>query len=122
MKRLVAYSTGAKDCARQIVLEAFDDILCGNFKIPTQKEMENSLKGFIDYDFDEYQKTKKIIAKHPSWDKEQVADELYRLKLRYDKEYEENLMQAASEAITEIENLLSSLRDAIRAWKIKNLE
>ncbi len=122
MIKLVACSADVKICAKQIVHEAFSDILCGNFRIPVQKEMEHLLKDYIDYDFDEYQKKKKVIAKHPSWDDEQVNGEVYRLKLRYDKEYRENLMQATSEAIAEIENLLSSLSDAIKAWKIKNLE
>ena len=122
MKKLVACSAGAKNFARKIVHEAFNDILCGNFIIPSQKEMEHNLKDFIDYDFDEYQKKKKIIAKHPSLDDEQVNDEVYRLKLRYDREYRENLMKAASETVSEIESLLSSLNGAIKAWKIKNLE
>jgi len=122
MKKLVACSAGAKNFARKIVHEAFNDILCGNFIIPSQKEMEHNLKDFIDYDFDEYQNKKKIIAKHPSWDNDRANDKFYSLKLRYDKEYRENLMQAASEAITEIENLISSLNDAIKAWKIKNLK
>ncbi len=122
MIKLVACSADVKICARQIVHEAFSDILCGNFKMPTQKEMEHLLKDYIDYDFDEYQKKKKVIAKHPSWDDEQVNDEVHKVKRRHDKEYRENLMQATSEAIAEIENLLSSLSDAIKAWKIKNLE
>jgi hypothetical protein len=122
MKKLVAYSASAKNCARQIVNEAFNDALCGNFIIPSQKEMENILKDFIDYDFDEYQNKRKIIAKNPSWDDEQVNNEVYSLKMRYDEEYRQNLRQAASEAIDEIENLLSSLNDAIKAWKIRNLE
>jgi hypothetical protein len=122
MKKLVAYSASAKNCARQIVHEAFDDILSGKFNIPSQKKMEKTLKILIDYDFDEYQKKKKVKAKNPSWDNRQVNDEVYKLKMRHDKEYQDNLRQAASEAITQIENLLSSLNDAIKAWKIKNLE
>jgi hypothetical protein len=122
MRKLVVCSAGAKNCARQIVHEAFNNILCDNFKMPSQQEIENILKDFIEYDFDEYQRKKKIIAKHPSWNDEQVNDEVYRRKLRYDKEYQQNLMQAASEAIAEIETLISSLSEAIKAWKIKNLE
>jgi len=121
MNKVLVSLTGAKTCAGQIVHEAFNEILCGKFNIPSQKEMERILKDFIDYDFNEYQKKKKIIAKNPSWDDDQVNDEVYRLKLRYDKEYRENLMQAASEAVAEIENLISSLSDTIKAWKIKNL-
>jgi hypothetical protein len=79
--------------------------------------MEHILKDFIDNDFNEYQKKKKIAAKHPTWDDQQVNDEVYRLKLRYDKEYRENLMKAVSEAIAEIENLLSSLSDTIKENK-----
>jgi len=121
MKKLIACSADVKVCAKQVVLEALNDILCGNFKIPAQKELEHLLKDFIDYDFDEYQKKKKIVAKHPSWDDEQVNDEVYRLKLRYEQEYGENLTQAVSETISEIEGLISSLSDTIKAWKIRNL-
>ena len=122
MKKLVAYSADVKICAKQIVREAFRDILCGNFTIPSQKELEHILKDHIDYDFDEYQRKKQLEVKHPSWGNEQVDDEVYRLKLRYDKEYRGNLMQAAAEATTEIENLLSRLSADIKAWKIKNLK
>ena len=84
--------------------------------------MENLVKDFIDDDFDEYQTKKKIKAKHPSWSKDRVNDEVYKLKMKYDIEYQSNIKQAASEAITEIENLIRSLNEAIKAWKIKNLE
>lgn len=122
MKKLVTCSVDAKRCAKQIVAGAFNEILGGNFKIPTQKEMEQSLEGYIDYTFDEYQAMSKTISKHPGWDDERVKAEVYRKKLKYDKEYHNNLKQAASEAITEIENLASSLNHTIKAWKIKNLE
>jgi len=51
----VTCSLDAKRCAKQIVTGAFNEILCGNLKIPTQKEMEQSIEGFIDYNFDEHQ-------------------------------------------------------------------
>ena len=122
MNKLVACSADVRFCARQIVHEAFRDILCGNFSIPSQKELEHILKDHIDYNFDEYQRKKKLVVKHPSWGNEQVNDEVYRLKLRYDKEYRANLMQAASEAMAEIERLISKLSTDIKAWKIKNLK
>jgi len=121
MNKLVACSTDAKRCAKQIVTEAFAQILCGNFRIPTQEEMEHSLKGIIDYDIDEYQVRSKIKAKHPGWDRERLKSEVYKTKMKFDKEYQDNLKQAASEAITEIEDLISSLNHTIKAWKIKNL-
>ena len=122
MRKIVACSAGAKSCARQTIVEAFSDVLCGNFETPSQKEMENFLKDFIEYSFDEYQVKRKITAKHPGWDEELLANEVYRLKMRYDNKYRENLMRAAAEAISEIERLLSSLNNAIKEWRRKNLE
>jgi len=122
LAKLVAYSADAKRCARQIVTGAFNEILCGKFHKPTLKEMEQSLKQNIDYIFDEHQEMTKVIAKHPGWDEERVKGEAYKNKMKYDNEYRNNLKQAASDAITEIENLISSLNATIKYWKIKNLE
>ena len=121
MNKLVACSADAKRCAKQVVTGALIQILCGDFRIPAQEEMERALKGIIDYNFDEYQVRSKIKAKHPGWDGERLKSEVYKTKMKFDKEYQYNLRQAASEAITEIEGLISSLKDTIKAWKIKNL-
>ncbi len=116
------YSLDVKRCAQQMVKESFNDIIRGNFKIPSEKEMEGYLKKFIDYAFDEYQTTKKVIASHPEWNEEMVATEVERLKMRYDKEYHTNLISAANQTIEEIENLIKNLDDTIKKWKIKNLD
>ena len=121
-KRLIAYYKEANSYAKQIVQASFDDVLCKTFKVPTQDEMEHSLKNVIEYNFDEYEVRSKIKVKYPGWDKERVDNEVYKKKIKYDKEYLDNLRHAAAEAITEIENLISSLNDTIKAWKIKNLE
>ena len=122
MKKLVAYSVDAKRCAQQIVHEAFDEILCGNFNVPSINQMEDFLKDIIDYSYDEYEETKKLSARYPSWTEDQINEALYSHKMRYDREHHENVRQAAFEAINEIENLLASLNDAIKSWKIKHLE
>lgn len=122
MKKLIAYSVDIKRCAKQVVHEALDEILKGNFSVPTFDETKAFLRDVIVHSFDDYGERKKVVAKHPSWDDDQVKDEIHRLKIRYDKEYHGNLRQAASETIAEIENLISSLNGAIKAWKIKNLE
>ena len=122
MNNLVKCSTDAKRCAKKIVTGAFNEILCGNFRIPSPDEMERSLESFIDYNFDEYKVMSKIKAKHPGWDRERVKSEAYRKKMKFDKEYHNNVKQAASEAITDIENLISSLKDTIKAWKIRKLK
>jgi hypothetical protein len=122
MNKLVACSTDAKRCARQMVTSAFNEILCGNFRIPSLEEMQRSVESFIDYTFDEHQVMSKVVSKHPGWDEERVKGDVLRKKMKYDKEYRNNIKQAASESITEIENLISSLNDTIKSWKIRNLE
>jgi len=121
MKFNIPCYTDAQTCARQIVQANFDDILLGTFRTPTYEEMERSLKDFIDDDFDEYKIKTKIIASHPSWSDDQVRNGIDRKRMRHENEYQANLRQAAAEAISEIEKLVGSLNDVIRAWKITNL-
>ena len=116
------YSSDAKQCAQQIVKEFFADILIGEFRIPSQAQMESLLLENIDYSFDEYQSAKKIQLSHLKWSREQIAAELEMQKRRYEEKFRNNLKVAAQQAVTEVENLVSSLKDAIKAWRIKNLE
>jgi transcription termination factor NusB len=116
------YALDIKRCAQQLVKESFIDIISGNFKIPSEKEMEKYLKKFIDYAFDDYQVTRKVIGSHPGWGQEMVTNEVERLKRRYDKEYYSNLVMAVNRTVEEIENLLRGLEDTIKKWKIKNLD
>ncbi len=119
---MIMYALDIKRCAQQLVKESFVDIICGNFKVPSEKEIKNHLKEFIDYTFDDYQVTKKVIGSHPGWSPEMVTNEVERLKRRYDKEYHSNMVMAVNRTVEEIENLLRSLEDTIKKWKIKNLD
>jgi len=47
---------------------------------------------------------------------------LERQKRRYEKEFRNNLKVAVQNAVNEVENLVGGLKDALKAWKIKNLE
>ncbi len=116
------YSSDVKKCAKQIVKESFADVLIGEFQIPSQKQMESYLLENIDYSFDEYQIAKKIQRSHLQWSEEQIAAELEVQKRRYEKEFRNNLRAATQKAINEVENLVSSLKDTLKAWRIKNLE
>ena len=116
------YSSDAKKCAQQIVKESFADILIGEFQIPSQIQMESYLLENIDYSFDEYQTAKKIQRSHLKWSREQLTTELEMQKRRYEEKFRNNLKVAAQKAVNEVENLVSSLKDTIRAWRTKNLE
>lgn len=121
MKRLIACYTDAKTCAKQIVQSNFDEILGGTFRIPTHEDMEKSLKEFMESDFDEYQTRSKIVAMHPGWSVSRIKNEIERKRMRHENESLANLRQAAAKAVSEIEQLVASLNDTVKAWKIKNL-
>ncbi len=118
----VSYSLSAKRCAQQIVKESFADILIGEFQIPSQDQIESYLLENIDHEFNEYQGKKKIQQSNLQWSREQIAAELEIQKRRYEAEIRNNLKVATQEAVNEVENLVAGLKDAIKAWRIKNLE
>ncbi len=116
------YSSDVKKCAQQIVKESFADILIGEFQAPSQDQMESYLLENIDHEFNEYQAKKKIQRSHLKWSEDRINDELEKQKRRYEKEFRNNLRVAVQDAVNEVENLVGSLKDAIKTWKIKNLE
>jgi hypothetical protein len=61
------------------------------------------------------------MKSHLTWSNDQVDDELDRQKRRYENELRVNLRVAALNTIEEIENLVKSLQEAIKRWKIENL-
>jgi hypothetical protein len=115
------YSSDVKKCAQQIVKEFFNEILIGEFRVPSQREMESYLLESIDYAFDEYQTIKRIHRSRPQWSEERIAEELEKQKRRYEKEFRSNMSIAAQNGVNEVENLVRSLKDTIKAWKLKNL-
>jgi len=119
--RTKMYSTDIKQCARQIVKESLNQILAGTYEIPSLEEMKHFLEENFDHSFDEYLIKQKIKRSHPTWNNDQVMDDLERQKRHYENELRVNLRIAALNTIEEIENLTISLNNAIRDWKVLNL-
>jgi hypothetical protein len=115
------YSSEIKKCARLIVKESLNQILAGTYQIPSLEEMKYFLEENFDHSFDEYLVTQKIKRSHPVWNKEQVVGEVERQKRHYENELRVNVRIAALNTIEEIENLIISLNNAIREWKVLNL-
>jgi RNA processing factor Prp31 len=115
------YSTDIKTCARQIVKESLNRILAGSYDVPSLEEMKLFLEQNFDHSFDEYLITQKIKRSRPAWSNEQVIEELDRKKRHYENELRVNLRIAALNTIEEIENLIISLNNAIREWKVMHL-
>lgn len=115
------YSTDIKICARQIVKESLTRILAGTYEIPSLEEMKLFLEQNFDHSFDEYLITQKIKRSHPTWNREQIREALERQKRHYENELRVNLRIAALNTIEEIENLIISLNNHIREWKVMHL-
>ena len=120
-ERTPLYVSDAKNCARHLVRQSFDQILAGTFEIPSFEEMISILERDFEHTFDEFMARRKIMKSHISWSREQVDDELEKQKIRYENELRVNLRVAALNTIEEIENLVKSLNQAITEWKIANL-
>ena len=115
------YSADIKNSARQIVKESLNRILAGTYDIPSLEEMKLFLEQNFDHSFDEYLITQKIKRSHPTWSKDQVLEEVDRQKRHYENELRVNLRVAALNTIEEIENLIISLNNHIREWKVMHL-
>jgi hypothetical protein len=115
------YSSDIKQCARLIVKESLNQILAGTYEIPSLEEMQSFLEENFDHSFDEYFVTQKIKRSHPAWSSEQIMEELERQKRHYENELRVNVRIAALNTIAEIENLIISLNNAIREWKVLHL-
>ena len=115
------YSSDIRLCARQIVKESLDQILANIYQIPTLEEMISFLEKNFDHSFDDYLVAQKVKRLHPDWGKEHVSEELDKQKRHYENELRVNLRIAALNTIEEIENLIISLNNAIREWKVMHL-
>ncbi len=115
------YSSDIKKCARQIVKESLNRILAGTYEVPSLEEMKFFLEENFDHSFDEYLINQKIKRSHPAWGNDQILEEMDRQKRHYENELRVNLRIAALNTIEEIENLIISLNNAIRAWKVMHL-
>ena len=119
--KMKMYSSEIKKCARLIVKESLNQILAGTYRIPSLEEMKYFLEENFDHSFDEYLVTQKIKRSHPVWNNEQIVEEVERQKRHYENELRVNVRIAALNTIEEIENLIISLNNAIREWKVLHL-
>jgi len=115
------YSSDIKKCARLIVKESLGQILADTYQIPSLEEMQLFLEENFDHSFDEYLITHKIKRSHPTWSNDRIGDDLVRQKRHYENEMRVNVRIAALNTIEEIENLIISLNNAIREWKVLHL-
>jgi hypothetical protein len=110
-----------KNWARQIVKSSLQEILAGRFQVPSQEEMETSIRDNFCESFDEYKERTKIRKLHPEWSEVDVSDELERQERKLERESRTKMNWFIQNTIGEIEKLLVSLNQEITKWKINNL-
>lgn len=120
-ERMPLYISDAKNCARHIVRESLVKILAGTYQVPSTEEMIRILDEGFEHRFDEFMIRRRIIKSHLDWSEDQIRAELEKQKRRFENERVVNLRVAAVNTIGEIENLIASLNNAIKKWKIENL-
>jgi hypothetical protein len=62
------------------------EILAGNFQIPSQEEMETFIRDNFCEPFDEYKERTKIWKLHPEWSEVEISDELERQERAQERE------------------------------------
>ena len=117
----VMYPSEPKACARQVVKNSIDRILAGKFDVATLEEMESILSRNFENLFDEHHAIQSIQASHPAWDKLMILEELDKQRRFYERKLRERLRAVSVDTINEIENLIASLNEMIRSWKVLNL-
>ena len=120
-ERKPLYISDAKKCAKQMVRESLDGILTGAYQTASLEEMISILKRGFEYSFDEFMTRRKVMKSHIDWSEDQIESEIEMQKRRFENELGVNLRVAALNTIEEIEKLITSLNNAIKKWKIKNL-
>jgi hypothetical protein len=104
-----------------MVRESLDGILTGAYQTASLEEMISILKRGFEYSFDEFMTRRKVKKSHIDWSEDQIESEIEMQKRRFENELGVNLRVAALNTIEEIEKLITSLNNAIKKWKIKNL-
>ena len=120
-ERTPLYMTDAKTCARHMVRESLDEILSGTYRVSSPEEMIQILRKGFEHPFDEFMIRRKIKKSHLDWSEDQIDAEIELQKRRFENELSVNLQVAAINAIAEIENLILSLNEIVKRWKIENL-
>jgi hypothetical protein len=110
-----------KNWARQIVKSSLHEILAGMFQVPSNEEMETTIRDKFREPFDEYRQRIKIRKLHPEWSEVEISDQLERQKMKQDRESRTKIRWFSQRTIEEIEKLIRSLNQEITKWKVNNL-
>jgi len=110
-----------KNWARQIVKSSLHEILAGNYKVPSQEDMNTLFDDNLSDPFDEYEVRARIRKFHVGWSEIEVSDELERQQRVHEREIRTKMNWLIQSTIGEIEKLIKSLNQEIVKWKVNNL-
>ncbi|MFZ2631927.1 MAG: hypothetical protein WA081_00200 [Desulfosalsimonadaceae bacterium] len=118
---LQKYWNIAKDCAKEICNLRFNNIISGEFEMPTHVDMKKKAAERIPYEFNASDFMQNGPIDFSGLDESRTTETLHKIESIYKKFHEAQAMAVARAAINLIEKLATNVRDEIDQVKNKYL-
>lgn len=118
---LQKYWNIAKDCAKEICSLRFNNIISGEFEMPTHVDMKNKAAERIPYEFDASDFMQNGPIDFSGLEEGRITETINKIEALYKKFHEAQAMAVARAAINQLEKLAASVKDEIEQVKNKYL-
>jgi len=118
---LQKYWNIAKDCAKEICNLRFNNIISGEFEMPTHVDMKNKAAERIPYEFDASDFMQNGPIDFSELDESRVTEAIQKIESLYQKFHEAQAMAVAKAAINLVEKLATNVKNEIDQVKNKYL-
>jgi hypothetical protein len=118
---LQKYWSIAKDCAKEICNMRFNNIISGEFEMPTHVDMKKKASERIPYEFDASDFMQNGPIDFSGLEEGKVTETLHKIEALYKKFHEAQAMAVAKAAVSLVEKLATNVKNEIEQVKNKYL-
>ena len=118
---LQKYWNIAKDCAKEICNLRFNNIISGEFEMPTHVDMKKKAAQRIPYEFDASDFMQNGPIDFSELDESRVTEAIQKIESLYQKFHDAQAMAVAKAAINLVEKLATNVKNEIDQVKNKYL-
>jgi hypothetical protein len=111
----------AKDCAKEICNMRFNNIISGEFEMPTHVDLKKKTAERIPYEFDASDFMQNGPIDFSGLEEGRITEALNKIEALYKKFHEAQAMAVAKAAIHQLEKLAANVKDEIDQVKNKYL-
>lgn len=111
----------AKDCAKEICNMRFNNIISGEFEMPTHVDLKKKAAERIPYEFDASDFMQNGPIDFSGLEEGRITEALNKIEALYKKFHEAQAMAVAKAAIHQLEKLAANVKDEIDQVKNKYL-